>query len=999
MEDRSSTQSFPNGQHHRHGPYFTLTMPNFQSSEVASQPAQHPLEHCGRGREESPASYLTSNTPSGSRRGSSGGDRVFLSTNAVSLDGDASLGCHLDGENRLGGHFDDSWYGKKESWEDGGHCKSPTEDFQGKGDCYNDTNDVFYAINCVTEEGDRAKIRESYNNYTHVNCGAKSDIVYNKEANMNHFSKQTVSYNKSRTGNYSDKSVHYSRVNSSISDHFLGGEEDYGSSCGSGEEQHQTAEAEGSWLSVSPTSQPDGRWRGAADTHPSASAGQPQRSPVGISNRTYTQKLDSFSDAFFSQRKRRFPFIPSGDSSAQIWEGGVGRGENPGLIKSRQSCTFDSDSHQPPSSSSSSPAYLSLPSLPSPPTSSNLVSSVLSPPPTPLPPPSHSPSKMDSPAMQGGVGHSYSQTGDALAGLQFFPSRIQSLPSVHSSGMIWKFPPLSQCFPQLPGDAGGTECSLRSCSGNDYGTFTATCEIPQSPELSLPSSSSHHPSIHASRTLCPSTSPSFNSSVHLLSHHNSGKHYAYKLTQTVKTEPATVIHAHLQQHATPVYSGTPFPSILHSKRAQNRGSYTPRPLLNPLRKGTGLYSSLSTLHHCKEEPAWLEEDEECDGVPHINVGPDFQADLPPCLLDGEWSGLWFSTEDPPREQLLWKPWDELLRSAHAQDQVEKLLTMCNSSCLPGGGSNTELALHCLHHCEGNTMETLKMLLFSLPSPTGDYHYSGCDFWTDTEKKLFNVTLETHGKDFSTIEKMLRTKTVPQCVEFYYLSKKLDDKQKKQKEDETRELQLQKRVTPISQPVESQISQEEVVPLPSLTSIFPCKLCGKMFYKIKSRNAHMKIHRQPQEDWTDRRLQHQLITQRLALSRPSNLMPSPGTNLLPPQAATLTFSSSGLSSSSNSSADSVHNSLNNSNPIAQDRASILNPRNTITYCNGVPSTPHVITVNNIESGDPHQRELTTFSPFHQSWGSFGPPPDLAAFYCIQEGKESETMEGKEPIIWQ
>lgn len=35
--------------------------------------------------------------------------------------------------------------------------------------------------------------------------------------------------------------------------------------------------------------------------------------------------------------------------------------------------------------------------------------------------------------------------------------------------------------------------------------------------------------------------------------------------------------------------------------------------------------------------------------------------------------------------------------------VEKLLSMCSSSCLPGGGSNSELALHCLHSCQGDTM--------------------------------------------------------------------------------------------------------------------------------------------------------------------------------------------------------------------------------------------------------------------------------------------------------
>lgn len=37
---------------------------------------------------------------------------------------------------------------------------------------------------------------------------------------------------------------------------------------------------------------------------------------------------------------------------------------------------------------------------------------------------------------------------------------------------------------------------------------------------------------------------------------------------------------------------------------------------------------------------------------------------------------------------------------------------------------------------------------------------------------------------------VRTKTVCQCVEFYYLSKKLQDKQKKQKEeDERRDVEL------------------------------------------------------------------------------------------------------------------------------------------------------------------------------------------------------------------
>lgn len=677
---------------------------------LPSQPPQDPLEQFGSRGEESTASFLTSNSSSGARRMSSGGDRVYLNTSTSSLDGDASLGGHLDGDSGLGGHFDDSWYGgiKKEAWDDGESCESTAEDFHGKGDCYGNTNDVFYMMNCASEEGVRRRVKANYNNYGNASCEAKSESVYNREANMNHFIKQTASYSRSGGGSFNDSSVDYCRTDSRMSDNYLGGEEDYGSSCGSGEDQLQPAEVEASWLSVPPSSQGENRWRGAADNHSLASGCLPQRSHISINSRTYPQKLDSFSEAFLSQRKRRFPLIAGGDSSGQMWEFGGGRGENPGLIKSRQSCAFDSDAYQPPSSSSSSPAHPSHPSFPSPPTSSHLMSSVLSPPPTPLPPPSHSPSKMDSPGAFGGIGHSASQ-GESLATLQFFTPRLQSVPS----GMIWKFPLLSHCFPQSSSDPSSTECNLRPSHGDDYGHVAVTHEILQCPESSLLTSSSHHASLHPSRALqCPSSGLPLQTSLHLPPHasHLSGqrreaaeKKPPYVVTQKIKNGPASLNPTHLQQQAPPVYTGTPFPSILHSSRSQKRGRYTPRPLLNPVRKGTGLYSSLTFPHRREEETACGEDEEQCAVLPHVNVGPDFQADLPLCFGDGKWSSMWSQQEESPREQLLWKPWDKLEENAHLQNQVEKLLSMCSSSCLPGGGSNTELALHCLHYCQGNTM--------------------------------------------------------------------------------------------------------------------------------------------------------------------------------------------------------------------------------------------------------------------------------------------------------
>ncbi|XP_070711330.1 uncharacterized protein [Pempheris klunzingeri] len=628
MDDRSSTQSFHNPHHHRHRPSFHLNLPSLQSPEVgypSSQPALDPLEQYGSRGEESTISFPSSSTSTGGRRGNSGGSRGLLNTSGSGLDGDADLGGHLDGESGSGSHFGDAWYGsmkKEEVWEDGESCESVADDFYRKGDCYSNINDYFYTMNRGSEEGVRCKLKANYSNYAHVSNEAKAETVYNREANIGHFTKQLTSYNRSAAGSFSDSSVDYCRTDSRVSDSYLGREEDYGSSCGSGEDQLQPVEVEGPWLGASPSIQPgEGRWRETGDTHTLAAG-------IGISGGTYTQKLDSFSEAFLSQRKRKFPVTPSGDSSGQMWEFGVRRGESPGLVKSRHSCAFDSDSYPPPSSSSS-PAHLSLPSFPSPPTLSHLMPSVLSPPPTPLPPPSHSPTKVDSPSAV----HSVPQGGESLGVLQFFASHLQPLPSVHSSGMIWKYPLLSHC---------NFEGNLRSSHASDYGNNTASHDILQAPESSFLTSSSHPPH-HPPRALCPSSTPSLQTSFHLPSHssHLSGQRYEaaakiapYMVTQRAKNGPASLNQLQLQPQASPIYTGTPFPSILHSSKSQKRGRYTPRPLLNPVRKGKGLYSSLSSVHHREEERACGEEEDECGVLPYCLFS------LPPLLSFSPGMSTW-----------------------------------------------------------------------------------------------------------------------------------------------------------------------------------------------------------------------------------------------------------------------------------------------------------------------------------------------------------------------
>ncbi|TNN53253.1 hypothetical protein EYF80_036544 [Liparis tanakae] len=394
MDDPSTAQSFPNL--HPHSPE-----PGYPSS----QPAPDPQEQYGNRGEESANSFPPSST-------TPAGDRSFPNTRGSGLDEDADLG----------GHLSDTWYGgstKEDVWDDVEDCESAADGSYRRGDCYSHANDVFYPVNCGSEERARRKLREDYSNYAHAGC--EGGAVYNREADVSHFITQAASYSRPAAGSFSENGGDYSRA----SDHYVGREEDYGSSCGSGEDQLQPAEVEGPWLRASPSS-------------------------------SYTQKLDSFSEAFPSQRKRRFPMVPGGNASGQI----------------RDSCAFDSDSYLPPSSSSSSPpTHPSLLSFPSPPSSCHITSSVLSPPPTPLPP-LNSPPEVDSPVACGVTGHSTSQGGESLGALQFFASHLQSLPSVHPPGMLWRFPPLTHRFQQSSGDPGVMEGDLRPSHGGGYGNIT-----------------------------------------------------------------------------------------------------------------------------------------------------------------------------------------------------------------------------------------------------------------------------------------------------------------------------------------------------------------------------------------------------------------------------------------------------------------------------------------------------------------------------------------------
>ncbi|GLD73013.1 zinc finger protein 541-like protein [Lates japonicus] len=205
-----------------------------------------------------------------------------------------------------------------------------------------------------------------------------------------------------------------------------------------------------------------------------------------------------------------------------------------------------------------------------------------------------------------------------------------------------------------------------------------------------------------------------------------------------------------------------------------RGHYTPPPMLCPLRVGPGLYCSLNTRRQQRVQTVQLHNtynglkdlvamETLTSGInkPRINVGRGFQAEIPP-LCDHK-----YAHSDSQNALLLWMPWDELEKPVN-QQRVEALVTMARSSVVPGGGASPEYALHVLSECRGDFLLTVEKLL-STPETSNNNH-TGVS-WSAAETRMLVKSLQLHHKDFSSVQRAVQTKSLSQCVEFYYLWKK------------------------------------------------------------------------------------------------------------------------------------------------------------------------------------------------------------------------------------
>ncbi|XP_038206900.1 transcriptional-regulating factor 1-like [Zerene cesonia] len=246
--------------------------------------------------------------------------------------------------------------------------------------------------------------------------------------------------------------------------------------------------------------------------------------------------------------------------------------------------------------------------------------------------------------------------------------------------------------------------------------------------------------------------------------------------------------------------------------------YTPQPMLQPDRDGPGLYVDLlNGLSNSEVDVLAQFEDNQ---KPQINIGPEHQADIPELCNDR------IDLHRVP-EQLLWDPG---INDALDDNEVRMFMELAMCAAMPVGGHSRESALQTLGECGGDVRAaTLRLMARPSPAPRDPR-------WAPHELEAFLAGLAHFDKDFYRIADLIRTKDSKQCVQFYYFWKKVTKDYKT----------LYLRSWSDSQPTQGSLGQPLAPALATSPSFegeeFPCKICGKVFNKVKSRSAHMKSHR-------------------------------------------------------------------------------------------------------------------------------------------------------------
>eukprot|EP00063_Salmo_salar_P070162 XP_014044997.1 PREDICTED: mesoderm induction early response protein 1-like isoform X1 [Salmo salar] len=180
-----------------------------------------------------------------------------------------------------------------------------------------------------------------------------------------------------------------------------------------------------------------------------------------------------------------------------------------------------------------------------------------------------------------------------------------------------------------------------------------------------------------------------------------------------------------------------------------------------------------TLKYFENKDAEEESEEDENYVPsedwkkEIMVGSMYQAETPPGLCKYKDYEKVYENDD----QLLWDPEFlpegkvvEFLSQASKRTGEEK-----GVDAIPEGShiKDNEQALYELVRCEFDTEEALRRLKFNVKAAREEL-----SVWTEDECRYFEQGLKGYGKDFHSIQaNKVRTRSVGECVAFYYMWKK------------------------------------------------------------------------------------------------------------------------------------------------------------------------------------------------------------------------------------
>lgn len=171
-------------------------------------------------------------------------------------------------------------------------------------------------------------------------------------------------------------------------------------------------------------------------------------------------------------------------------------------------------------------------------------------------------------------------------------------------------------------------------------------------------------------------------------------------------------------------------------RTASVARYTPAPMLNPERNGTGLFASLATdiyddvldfdfsEVHCVSEII---------DKSNVNIGTDFQAAIPKDENTDDEDDETSDTEID--DQQLWDP--SVLSN---ERQIERFVDLAKSSSVPLGCHSEEMALQTLQEANGDIHAAIFAMMQAPPAAIHNR-------WQHHEIEVFLKGLEEYGKDF------------------------------------------------------------------------------------------------------------------------------------------------------------------------------------------------------------------------------------------------------------